>query len=134
LDDDLRQELLYEKLQDDALADAAYEAMEELREQILAEEYEPSWISSERQRELQAMPYEKYLFTPEWNERRQAALKKASYRCQVCNSPDWLDVHHRHYGSPRGQERVSDLTVLCRGHHQLFERFKKLMRGDPRRN
>ncbi len=43
---------------------------------------------------------------------RAAALAWAQERCQVCYSPDDLDVRHRTYAR-LGHELVSDLTVLC---------------------
>jgi hypothetical protein len=51
----------------------------------------------ERDRELRTMPYRDYLLTPEWAERRKAALKRARYACQVCNRQRPLHVHHRTY-------------------------------------
>lgn len=69
---------------------------------------------------LMRMPYKEYLQTPVWQQRREVHLKKAHYRCQVCNSADKiLDVHHRTY-ERRGNELPSDLTVLCRDCHYLF--------------
>jgi replicative DNA helicase len=47
------------------------------------------------------------------------ALSRAGHRCQVCNSPDKLDVHHRTYERV-GQEQLDDLTVLCDRCHGLF--------------
>jgi len=38
-----------------------------------------------RLEELKTMPYMEYLQTPEWAETRKRALKKAGYRCQICN-------------------------------------------------
>lgn len=69
--------------------------------------------------ELQSMPYREYLQTPEWQERRKRHLRSANYRCQVCNSSQPLDVHHRTY-ERRGHERPQDLIALCRSCHQLF--------------
>jgi hypothetical protein len=48
-----------------------------------------------RLKELRQMLCEKYLKTPEWQERRRRHLKSAGYRCQVCNAENTrLDVHH----------------------------------------
>lgn len=68
---------------------------------------------------LKAMPYAEYLRTPEWQEARRRALYRAGYRCQTCNGQGRLDVHHRTY-ERRGNERNSDLTVLCRPCHERF--------------
>ena len=70
-----------------------------------------------RRMELATMPYREYLQTPEWKARRASHLRSAGYRCQVCNAADTvLDLHHRTY-ERRGDERRSDLVVLCRDCH-----------------
>lgn len=75
----------------------------------------------ERDRELRTMPYRDYLLTPEWAERRKAALKRARYACQVCNRQRPLHVHHRTY-ERRGTELSADLIVLCDECHALYHR------------
>lgn len=68
-------------------------------------------------RRLRAMPYKDYLQTEHWHEVRTSALRRADYRCQLCNQGGTLDVHHRTY-ERRGQEAVGDVTVLCRKCHE----------------
>ncbi len=69
---------------------------------------------------LHTMPYREYLQTPEWQERRKRAMKRAGFRCQVCNAYGVrLNVHHRTY-ERRGYEHDRDLIVLCEGCHQIF--------------
>jgi len=63
--------------------------------------------------------YHDYLSSPEWQERRLEALQRAGRRCQICNSPSRLDVHHRTYSRFK-QEKLEDLTVLCRTCHTKF--------------
>ncbi len=65
------------------------------------------------------LPYSEYLKTDGWQTRRAAALKRVDHRCQVCKSPDRLEVHHNTY-ERLGHERAADLVVLCRACHQLF--------------
>lgn len=77
---------------------------------------------------LKAMPYAEYLRTPEWQETRRQALRRASYRCQACNGQGRLDVHHRTY-ERRGNERDRDLTVLCRACHDKFHDRSSLPPG-----
>jgi len=75
--------------------------------------------------DLSTMPYEDYLQTPEWQIRRFAKLWMVGHRCQVCNSPGPLEVHHRTY-ERRGNELPEDLTALCEDCHSLFhERMPK---------
>jgi len=63
--------------------------------------------------------YLEYLQTPEWAAKRQDAIKRARYRCQVCNHGGKLHVHHRTYDR-LGNEDPEDLTVLCSICHTLF--------------
>ena len=73
-----------------------------------------------RQIELETMPYKDYLQTEEWNDTRKHHLKKAGYKCQLCNQGNTkLHVHHRTY-ERRGNERYNDLIVLCEKCHGLF--------------
>lgn len=65
------------------------------------------------------MTYHEYLLTHAWQEKRKAALLAADNRCQVCNSPDMLEVHHRTYERV-GHEEPSDLTVLCASCHGIY--------------
>lgn len=76
-------------------------------------------VPAERGAELAAMPYPEYLQTPEWQARRQFALDRAEWRCQVCNREDRLHVHHNTY-ERRGVERAADLIVLCEDCHGLY--------------
>lgn len=74
---------------------------------------------------LREMPYEEYLKTRHWSSMRRRALVRACNRCQVCNSPYHLHVHHRTYVR-LGEELMSDLTVLCatchKRHHDAMEK------------
>lgn len=63
--------------------------------------------------------YREYLNSPHWHLVRAAAIHKADYRCQLCHSPNNLQVHHRTY-ERRGEEKLSDVTVLCRDCHRKF--------------
>lgn len=76
---------------------------------------------------LKNIPYPLYLQTPYWRHRRLQVLERAGNRCQICNSPDLLNVHHRTY-ERRGHEHDGDLIVLCRKCHQLFHDNRQLAR------
>jgi hypothetical protein len=91
-----------------------------LKEQEQARQHE-EWRQKQldhdtRLRELRAMPYPEYLESPEWQDIRKRKLKQARYKCELCNATGTLDVHHRTY-ERRGDERLSDLIVLCRECH-----------------
>jgi 5-methylcytosine-specific restriction endonuclease McrA len=73
----------------------------------------------ERIEYLRCLPYEEYLQSPEWRLKRAKTVRRAGYRCQVCNRRGPLHVHHRSYEN-LGRERTRDLVVLCDGCHRLF--------------
>lgn len=76
---------------------------------------------------LKQIPYKEYLQSPHWQRIRKIALKRAGYRCQVCNSSGKLEVHHRTYAH-RGEEREGDVIVLCDGCHNLFHKAGTLVK------
>lgn len=81
-----------------------------------------AWIKERDRRlaDLRTMPYADYLRTPEWQDARRAALKRAAFACQLCNASGIeLNVHHRTY-ERRGNEYARDLIVLCRPCHARF--------------
>jgi 5-methylcytosine-specific restriction endonuclease McrA len=75
-----------------------------------------------------AMPYRDYLQSDDWKYRRDRALRRAGFRCQVCSGNGELHVHHRTYVR-RGNEAKGDLIVLCATCHQLFHENGKLADG-----
>lgn len=100
-------------------------AAQKLRDEEIARE---DGIRAERKHLLRTMPYREYLQTPEWQTIRKGALYRAKYRCQTCASPGKMHVHHRTYVN-RGDERSSDLIVLCADCHEIFHKNGKLAAG-----
>ncbi len=79
---------------------------------------------------LRTMPYREYLQTPEWQERRKRAMKRAGYHCQVCNAyGKRLNTHHKTY-ERRGNEYDRDLIVLCEDCHTIFHENGSLANED----
>jgi hypothetical protein len=79
-------------------------------------------------RPLRSRSYQTYLLSPGWRRRRKQALKRAGFRCQLCNSPDeHLEVHHRTYERV-GDEKAKDLIVLCPKCHRVFHQNRRLAR------
>jgi 5-methylcytosine-specific restriction endonuclease McrA len=74
------------------------------------------------------MAYSDYLQTADWKIRREGALKRAGFSCQVCSGNGELHVHHRTY-LRRGNEAESDLIVLCATCHKLFHEYGRLAQG-----
>ncbi|MDP8900288.1 MAG: hypothetical protein M3N33_03920 [Actinomycetota bacterium] len=79
-------------------------------------------------RDLRALPYMEYLRTPHWKRKREAKVRAAGHRCQLCNRGSvTLNVHHRTY-ERLGEELDGDLTVLCRECHSVFHEQRRLNR------
>ena len=73
-----------------------------------------------RLQELKAMDYTDFLKTPEWDNTRKKTLRRAGYKCQLCNKDKTtLNVHHKTY-ERIGEELPGDLIVLCKGCHAKF--------------
>jgi 5-methylcytosine-specific restriction endonuclease McrA len=71
--------------------------------------------------------YYEYIRSPAWRQRAEAAKVRAGHRCQICNRHRQevvLDAHHRTY-QRLGREKPEDITVLCRGCHEIYEKHKK---------
>lgn len=81
--------------------------------------------SEEHVQSLHDMAYADYLLTDHWRIVRNQKLRDAEFLCQLCNSSDSLEVHHRTY-ERRGCEASGDLIVLCRDCHQLFHERQKV--------
>jgi 5-methylcytosine-specific restriction endonuclease McrA len=65
------------------------------------------------------LPYSEYLKTEHWQGVRQYALRRAGDRCQLCNSTERLEVHHRTY-ERKGIEDYRDVIALCHNCHAKF--------------
>ncbi|HKZ77750.1 MAG TPA: hypothetical protein VJ124_05450 [Pyrinomonadaceae bacterium] len=68
--------------------------------------------------------YEQYLQSDTWKQRRQATIERANYRCEICGERDGLQVHHLNY-ERLGNERPSDLKVVCQGCHWIADSQRK---------
>lgn len=75
--------------------------------------------------------YSMFLNTVYWKTVAEEVKRRAGYRCQLCNSEDDLNVHHRCY-EHKGTEifHMNDLICLCHKchehHHKGRERIEDL--------
>lgn len=80
-------------------------------------EDEAAYRKEEYVQHLRSLPYEEYLKTEHWRVLRQVKLTQSGDRCQLCSTTKGpLEVHHNTYRT-RGEERLSDLLVLCSSCH-----------------
>lgn len=66
-----------------------------------------------------------YLKSDHWQNISQQKRIEAQFRCQLCNSGEKLQVHHRTYERV-GKELLSDLTALCGECHDKFHKVSKV--------
>lgn len=72
-----------------------------------------------------SVDYYEYIKSEKWKAIADMAKDRADGKCQICNSPENLNTHHRTY-ERLGKELDGDLIVLCQKCHKLFEENKKL--------
>lgn len=70
---------------------------------------------------IKRMTYQSFLESAYWFAVSSVAKATARMRCQVCNSSNAIEVHHRTYDT-HGSEHLNmvDLVVLCGNCHGLF--------------
>lgn len=62
------------------------------------------------------LEYDEYLESEEWQECRDFMIERAHHECEKCGSDDRLEIHNL-TNKRLGNERISDLSVLCRRCH-----------------
>jgi hypothetical protein len=72
--------------------------------------------------------YQKYIQSMDWYQKRKEALAHYGNKCAkdgsgACFGP--LQVHHKHYRS-LGNEKMGDLVVLCKRHHDFADYLRGL--------
>ncbi|MDP8286265.1 MAG: HNH endonuclease signature motif containing protein, partial [Candidatus Electryonea clarkiae] len=60
--------------------------------------------------------YKEYRKSKKWEDLNNAALKKASYTCEICGKPAQV-VHHKTYPSNFKDDNLNNLQVLCKDCH-----------------
>lgn len=71
------------------------------------------------------MRYDDYLQTDRWKSLAALVKDRAGRKCQLCGSPERLEVHHRTY-ERLGREQMQDLTCLCNLCHSAFHQHRRL--------
>lgn len=64
-----------------------------------------------------AMPYQDYLALPWWDFVRTRTLRRANYRCELCQESQATEAHHTTY-KRIGCEKPDDMVALCRDCHE----------------
>jgi len=76
---------------------------------------------------IKKMPYKKYIVSKAWKERRQLLLEAHGTKCELCGHDHHKakHVHHNNYKT-RGEEKDTDLMVLCPDCHNKFHETGKV--------
>lgn len=74
--------------------------------------------------------YKDYIKSPLWKRVRMQAIRGAHNRCEHCHKTPpqvkWLEVNHKHYRKPFGQERwPDDLEALCPPCHKKADNARR---------
>lgn len=78
------------------------------------------------------LEYQKFLNTDYWKEVARKVKEAADWRCQICNSREQLEAHHRTYEHHGNElEHLGDLICLCRKCHQRFHDGRTIHRDAP---
>ena len=74
---------------------------------------------------IKDMDYYDFLETPYWKAIAEYIRKRADYKCQLCNSTENLNVHHRTY-EHHGDElnNLRDLICICEDCHYKFHDYQ----------
>lgn len=71
--------------------------------------------------------YEEYLQSPHWKYLSELIYEHYGQKCLCCGARVRLEIHHLTY-ERIGRERLSDLRVVCRFHHELIHKLDKFIR------
>jgi len=66
------------------------------------------------------MKYQEYLKSERWNTLSELAKIFADKKCQLCNSTERIETHHRSYENIESEVEFFDLIVLC---HECHEKY-----------
>ena len=68
--------------------------------------------------------YNAFMESQTWDNMRRRKLERSRYRCEQCGDTKDLQVHHLNYERFGGDERMTDLQVLCKPCHNRAHKRK----------
>lgn len=68
--------------------------------------------------------YRRYLKSDKWKALRERKLRQVGYKCEECPNTTYLQAHHLTYERV-GNERLSDLKILCKWCHRRKHRRRR---------
>ena len=61
--------------------------------------------------------YQKFMRSAKWKTIKKNLFSIRGKQCEICGNKT-VQVHHKHYNKPWGEELPEDLIILCGKHHQ----------------
>lgn len=61
--------------------------------------------------------HRKFISSPEWKAIKENLFHVRGKECEVCGNKN-VQVHHKHYNKPYGEEKPEDIIILCGKHHR----------------
>ena len=68
--------------------------------------------------------YRQYLQSARWQEKKDKLFKMVGHSCEFCGERFNLQVHHLTYSNLE-YEKMTDLVVVCKAHHDLMDAHRK---------
>ena len=73
---------------------------------------------ADMKRNIRRERYNEFMQSEEWRDLRTVMLDIYNHQCDVCGATEDLHVHHLTYERFGGDERTTDLQVLCKTCHE----------------
>ena len=73
--------------------------------------------------------YEKYIASPQWQDKRRQAFALYGRKCKHCGAKKELQVHHKTYAN-LFNERMEDLEIACKKCHMAIH--ARVVTGKPK--
>ncbi len=105
-----------------------------LRKRMTMNKWRPLFRRYNRKKTLWRLVYNKYLASDEWKAKRKEWIIAAKNTCISCKDvfgDGGLHIHHIHYRTI-GDEKDSDIRVVCRGCHKMLDEHRVLARTGTR--
>lgn len=73
---------------------------------------------ADMKRNIRKERYTQFMASEDWQDLRTVMLDIYNHKCAECGATEDLHVHHLTYERFGGDERTTDLKVLCRSCHE----------------
>lgn len=64
------------------------------------------------------LSYSDFLHSNEWRDIKNNLFSIRGKKCEKCESTVRIQVHHKHYNKPWGEEKPEDLLIVCETCHE----------------